>query len=102
MILSIGAKAIPKNRNNNLQIINLQQELTKYKERNEKAIEYVNFLTILKCELEMIKFNETIWGKDLLEILERVKIKNNGVRIFSPALTNQQKSHLYPADALWH
>lgn len=54
----------------------LQQELTKYKERNENAIEYINFLTIFKSKIEMIKFNETIWGKELLEILEDKENEN--------------------------
>ena len=47
-------------------ITNLQQELTKYKERNEKAIEYIE---THKRKDEFLELNE--WQtRDLLEMLE--------------------------------
>lgn len=52
----------------------------KVKDRNDKAIEYVNFLAIGtqgikeelldKCQIGMVKFNKTICGDELLEILK--------------------------------
>lgn len=49
-------------------------------ERNNNAIEYINFLAIGtqgikeelldKCEMGMIKFNKTMWGEELLDLLK--------------------------------
>ena len=49
----------------------LHQELTKYKERNEKAIQYLNIVAMKTDKPNFFtKLKDTIWGEELLEILE--------------------------------
>lgn len=57
--------------------LRLQQENKKLKEqleRSEKArkdvYDYINFLVIIDTQLAGGRFKDTIWGKELLEILD--------------------------------
>ena len=56
---------------------NLQQENKQLKEQLEaserarkEAIDYINFLVIIDTQLAGGRFKDTIWGKELLEILD--------------------------------
>lgn len=58
-------------------IINLQKENNQLKEQleaSEKArkdvYDYINFLVIIDTQLAGGRFKDTIWGKELLEILD--------------------------------
>ena len=58
-------------------IINLQKENQKLKEKlkaseraRKEAIDYINFLAIIDTQLAGGRFKDTIWGKELLEILD--------------------------------
>lgn len=58
------------NRDNELKQENfkLQARSDKYKCRINRAMDYINFLVIFNENING-KFNETIWGEELLEIL---------------------------------
>ena len=45
-----------------------EQENKLLKGKIQEAIDYINYLVILKPECG--KFNQTVWGEELLEILE--------------------------------
>lgn len=59
---------------------NYQKEKLELEDRINNAIEYINFLAIGtqgikeelldKCEMGMIKFNNTMWGEEILDLLK--------------------------------
>lgn len=58
-------------------IINLQKENNQLKEKLEASerarkdvYDYINFLVIIDTQLAGGRFKDTIWGKELLEILD--------------------------------
>ena len=56
------------------QLKNENQQLKEQLERSEKArkdvYDYINFLVIIDTQLAGGRFKDTIWGKELLEILD--------------------------------
>ena len=57
---------------NNLQRKNqqLKEQLEASEKARKEAIDYINFLVIIDTQLAGGRFKNTIWGKELLEILD--------------------------------
>ena len=55
-------------------ILNENQQLKEQLEASERtkkeAIDYINFLVIIDAQLAGGRFKDTIWGKELLDILD--------------------------------
>ena len=48
----------------------LKEQLEKSEKARKEAIDYINFLVIIDTQLAGGRFKDTIWGKELLEILD--------------------------------
>ena len=80
MIIEVKNEEMLGKNNNNLlytQVITLQKEKQKLKEQlktsekaRKEAIDYINFLVIIDAQLAGGRFKDTIWGKELLDILD--------------------------------
>lgn len=48
----------------------LKEQLELSEKARKEAIDYINFLAIIDTQLAGGRFKDTIWGKELLEILD--------------------------------
>lgn len=48
----------------------LKEQLESSEKARKEAIDYINFLVIIDTQLAGGRFKDTIWGKELLEILD--------------------------------
>lgn len=48
----------------------LKEQLEASEKARKEAIDYINFLVIIDTQLAGGRFKDTIWGKELLEILD--------------------------------
>ena len=48
----------------------LKEQLELSEKARKEAIDYINFLVIIDAQLAGGRFKDTIWGKELLEILD--------------------------------
>lgn len=48
----------------------LKEQLEKERKARKEAIDYINFLVIIDTQLAGGRFKDTIWGKELLDILD--------------------------------
>lgn len=48
----------------------LKEQLERSERARKEAIDYINFLVIIDTYLTGGRFKDTIWGKELLEILD--------------------------------
>ena len=51
----------------------LKEQLEASERTKKEAIDYINFLVIIDAQLAGGRFKDTIWGKELLEILDTDK-----------------------------
>lgn len=51
----------------------LKEKLETSERARKEAIDYINFLVIIDAQLAGGRFKDTIWGKELLEILDTDK-----------------------------